>query len=293
LNITLTWIFFSEMILKMIGLGLENYFKDNFNVFDCVVVMVSIVDFTISVTIDEDEIGEAADGLQALRALRLLRIIKLARSWTELQEILRKTAMSLKDIGYFSVLLFLFMFIISLLGMELFANSCRFDTDGNLITDIVATKAAGIKKMIAPRENFDSIWNALITVFIIILGEDWPGVMYNYVRVYDLLDSTGAYGWAISLFFILSFMIGNFLLLSLFVAILLQNFEEKEVHKDEDDEEECVDKKLSDSAMYGSQLNSSEFPVVQKKSFHQKMGEIWIVLQYEYIAAFGTTQAIN
>jgi hypothetical protein len=37
--------------------------------------------------------------------------------------------MSLKDIGYFSVLLFLFMFIISLLGMELFANECRFDED--------------------------------------------------------------------------------------------------------------------------------------------------------------------
>ena len=137
LNIALTWIFFGEMILKMIGLGLSNYFKDSFNIFDCVVVMVSIVDFAIMVTVDEDEIGEAADALQALRALRLLRIIKLARSWTELQEILRKTAMSLKDIGYFSVLLFLFTFIISLLGMELFANYCRFDTDNHLITDIV------------------------------------------------------------------------------------------------------------------------------------------------------------
>jgi hypothetical protein len=57
LNITLTWIFFSEMILKMIGLGLSNYFKDSFNVFDCVVVMVSIIDFTIWVAINEDEIG--------------------------------------------------------------------------------------------------------------------------------------------------------------------------------------------------------------------------------------------
>jgi len=92
----------------------------------------------------------------------------------------------------------------------------------------------------APRENFDKISNALITVFIIILGEDWPGVMYNYVRVYDVGENnSGAAGWAISIFFILIFMIGNFLLLSLFVAILLQNFEDKD--EDVDEEEDVFD----------------------------------------------------
>jgi hypothetical protein len=80
----MTFIFFGEMLLKLVGLGLSNYFKDNFNVFDCVVVMVSLIDFVIIMTVDESEIGSAADGLHALRALRLLRIIKLARSWTEL-----------------------------------------------------------------------------------------------------------------------------------------------------------------------------------------------------------------
>jgi len=240
LNIALTWIFFSEMILKIIGLGLNNYFKDSFNKFDCVVVMISILDFAILISVNEDKIGGAADGLQALRALRLLRIIKLARSWTELQEILRKTAMSLKDIGYFSVLLFLFMFIISLLGMELFANECRFDQDDNLILNVTKAYIEDPNKvMLAPRENFDSISNALITVFIIILGEDWPGVMYNYVRVYDIKDPSGAAGWASSIFFMLSFMIGNFLLLSLFVAILLQNFEESP--EDEDEDTESID----------------------------------------------------
>ena len=77
--------------------------------------------------------GDAADALQALRALRLLRIVKLARSWTNLQDILRKTALSLVDIFYFTILLLLFMFIFSLLGMELFANYCRFTPEGDLI----------------------------------------------------------------------------------------------------------------------------------------------------------------
>ena len=63
-------------------------------------------------------------------------MIKLARSWTELQEILRKIAMSLKDIFYFTFLLILFLFIMSLLGMELFANTCRFYPDGTLVKNV-------------------------------------------------------------------------------------------------------------------------------------------------------------
>ena len=164
--------------------------------------------------------------------------------------------MSLKDIGYFSVLLFLFAFIISLLGMELFANECRFHAEysNQLITVVKDNKV----DMVAPRANFDNISNALITTFIIILGEDWPGVMYNYVRVYDLGENnSGAAGWAISLFFIFCFTVGNFLLLSLFVAILLQNFEDKD--EDEEEDEDIEIKKLSESTLLASNYSSSDY----------------------------------
>jgi len=33
--------------MKMVALGLENYMKDNFNLFDCIVVILSLIDFTI------------------------------------------------------------------------------------------------------------------------------------------------------------------------------------------------------------------------------------------------------
>jgi len=51
LNIFFTWIFCLEMIMKMIALGVENYVKDNFNLFDCIVVLLSILDFAISNTL--------------------------------------------------------------------------------------------------------------------------------------------------------------------------------------------------------------------------------------------------
>jgi hypothetical protein len=59
------------------------------------------------------------------------------RSWAAMQDIITKARKSLADILLFSVLLALIMFILSLLGMELFANYCKFTTDGNLIADVV------------------------------------------------------------------------------------------------------------------------------------------------------------
>jgi hypothetical protein len=32
------------MILKMFGLGLKDYFSDYFNLFDCVIVIISLLD---------------------------------------------------------------------------------------------------------------------------------------------------------------------------------------------------------------------------------------------------------
>jgi hypothetical protein len=66
-------------------------------------------------------------------------------------------------------------------------------------------------------------------VFIIILGEDWPAVMYNYSRVYD--GSLGYVGY-----FIITFSLGNLMLLSLFTAILLQNFENSDDGDEADDD---------------------------------------------------------
>jgi hypothetical protein len=72
------------MILKIAGLGIRNYLKDSFNVFDAIVVVFSLIDFFITVSVPEEDLGNAIAALQALRALRLLRVIKLARTWTYL-----------------------------------------------------------------------------------------------------------------------------------------------------------------------------------------------------------------
>eukprot|EP00347_Sterkiella_histriomuscorum_P005312 403357086 len=206
LNVFFFCIFFSEMIIKLMGLGLKNYVKDKFNLFDGFIVILSIIDVIINYSIGTS--GKGA--VSAFRAFRLLRVFKLAKSWDKFQELLKTVANSLKDISSFSILLFLFMFTYVLLGLEIFAHQVKFDEAGNL----------DIHNGTSPRINFDDFFNAFITIFIVLTGENWDAIMYDFTR---------AKGSIAILFFVSFVVIGQLILLNLFLAILLKNFDESSI----------------------------------------------------------------
>ena len=81
-NLTFTIIFTLEMIMNIIGLGPKVYLSDGFNIFDAVIVIVSLVDLGIIATSDSDE--ESAGFITVLRGFRLIRIFRLVKSWTAL-----------------------------------------------------------------------------------------------------------------------------------------------------------------------------------------------------------------
>ena len=110
-------VFLGEMIIKLLALGFRTYLKDAFNVFDSVVVLSSLIDLVVSLLVESSSGG----AITALRGFRLIRIFKLAKAWKKFQNLLKTIGRTLKDISTFSILLFLFMFIYSLLGMEVFS----------------------------------------------------------------------------------------------------------------------------------------------------------------------------
>ena len=125
---------------------------------------------------------EAASGgagaLSVLRAVRLFRVFKLARQWKSMHTLLAKTLTTCYDIWPFAVLLFLFIYIFALLGMQFFANQMRFDDDGYPL--VVATEAWSAAE--ATRLSFDNFMWAMTTVFVVLTGENWNSVMYDCWR---------------------------------------------------------------------------------------------------------------
>jgi len=224
-NFVLTIIFTLETIVKLVGLGVKLWNEDRFNQFDGFIVLVSLIElgvgppaFLTGAVSDPNEEGGA---LSALRTFRLFRVFKLARSWTSLQNLLLTIAKTMDEIGNFSVLLGLFMYIYALVGMQFFAYKFRFDDDGYAVDRF----DPGYLDAELPRAHFDDLLWSLVTIFQILTGENWNTVMY---------DGWRATGWFAVFYFVSLVVLGSFIVLNLFLAILLGNFE----GGDDDDEEE-------------------------------------------------------
>eukprot|EP00793_Prasinoderma_coloniale_P003769 PRCOL_00003146-RA len=126
INYILTAAFAVEMVLKITALGPGGYRKDPMNVFDGVIVVLSIVEIVVTLAS-----GSGGGGMfSVLRAFRLLRVFKLARSWKELNSIITTVFRSVASVTYLSLILVLFIFVFALLGMQLFGYRYEFCDDG-------------------------------------------------------------------------------------------------------------------------------------------------------------------
>jgi Ion transport protein len=117
------------MMIKIIGLGLSNYVKDRVNVFDAIIVLVTVAESITQYAIDDSPNNASTS---TFRAIRLLRFFKIARTFKSFQIMVDKIALSVADIGSFSVLVFLFLFTFTLLGVELYSNTVRVDKNGTV-----------------------------------------------------------------------------------------------------------------------------------------------------------------
>uniref|UniRef100_A0A674E2C1 Voltage-dependent L-type calcium channel subunit alpha n=1 Tax=Salmo trutta TaxID=8032 RepID=A0A674E2C1_SALTR len=201
-NKVLLSLFAIEMFMKMYALGLQQYFMSLFNRFDCFVVSTGILEL-ILVRMDVMTVM----GISVLRCIRLLRLLKVTKYWTSLSNLVVSLLNSTPSIACLLLLLFLFIVIFSLLGMQVFGGKFNFPN---------APK---------PRSTFDSFPQALISVFQILTGEDWNSVMYDGIMAHGGPTMPGI---LVSIYFIILFVCGNYILLNVFLAIAVDNLAEAE-----------------------------------------------------------------
>ncbi|MGH0140668.1 UNVERIFIED_CONTAM: hypothetical protein FKN15_037776 [Acipenser sinensis] len=221
--------FTCEMLVKMYSLGLQAYFVSLFNRFDCFVVCGGIIE-TILV---ELEIMSPL-GISVFRCVRLLRIFKVTRHWTSLSNLVASLLNSMKSIASLLLLLFLFIIIFSLLGMQVFGGKFNFDE--------TQTK----------RSTFDNFPQALLTVFQILTGEDWNAVMYDGIMAYGGPSSSGM---IVCIYFIILFICD--ILLNVFLAIAVDNLADAE-SLNTAQKEEAEEKQRKKSARSGNSDNKEE-----------------------------------
>lgn len=107
INLAFTVIFTAEVVIKIIGLGFRSFCREKFNIFDLVIVIVSLVEISLS---------DNGGAFSALRAFRLFRIFKLFRVG-DLRVLIDSIGFTIMTIGNYTVLLILFIYVYALLGM--------------------------------------------------------------------------------------------------------------------------------------------------------------------------------
>uniref|UniRef100_A0A8C7X5F3 Calcium channel, voltage-dependent, T type, alpha 1H subunit a n=1 Tax=Oryzias sinensis TaxID=183150 RepID=A0A8C7X5F3_9TELE len=206
-NFVFTSIFVLEMGFMLLAFGLWGYIKNPYNIFDSVVVIISVWEIS----------AQADGGLSVLRTFRLLRVLKLVRFMPALRRQLVVLMKTMDNVATFCMLLMLFIFTFSILGMHLFG--CKFGLrleNGDTIPD---------------RKNFDSLLWAIVTVFQILTQEDWNVVLYNGMA------STSP--WA-ALYFVALMTFGNYVLFNLLVAILVEGFQFTDIGRYHDPQKRYV-----------------------------------------------------
>ena len=198
LNFMFSIIFIIELVLKLIDLGPIQYLQDKMNYIDGVVVIMIVFELTIF----SEGTFTAFRVVKIIRTLRVLRVARILKSMQSMQIIIEVISKSVSSFFYLFMLLLLFIFIYTLLGMQLFGGSFNFK-DG------------------IPRSNFDSFNSAFITVFQLLTMEGWQEVLYDWMR--------SEVNNIISIIYLLSWIfLGNYMLINLILAIIMHSFSEED-----------------------------------------------------------------
>ncbi|XP_058978189.1 sodium channel protein para-like isoform X5 [Musca domestica] len=190
-NYFFTATFAIEASMKLMAMSPKYYFQEGWNIFDFIIVALSLLELGL----------EGVQGLSVLRSFRLLRVFKLAKSWPTLNLLISIMGRTMGALGNLTFVLCIIIFIFAVMGMQLFGKNYIDHKDR-------------FKDHELPRWNFTDFMHSFMIVFRVLCGE-WIESMWDCMYVGDVSCIP---------FFLATVVIGNLVVLNLFLALLLSNF---------------------------------------------------------------------
>uniref|UniRef100_A0A8C2UGX2 Voltage-dependent R-type calcium channel subunit alpha n=1 Tax=Coturnix japonica TaxID=93934 RepID=A0A8C2UGX2_COTJA len=212
LNIAFTMVFSLECVLKIIAFGFLNYFRDTWNIFDFITVIGSITEIILTDT------KVTGFNMSFLKLFRAARLIKLLRQGYTIRILLWTFVQSFKALPYVCLLIAMLFFIYAIIGMQVFGN-IKLDEESH----------------INRHNNFRSFLGSLMLLFRSATGEAWQEIMLSCLEGKGCEPDTTATsgqnenercGTDLAYVYFVSFIFFcSFLMLNLFVAVIMDNFE--------------------------------------------------------------------
>nr|XP_019612818.1 PREDICTED: voltage-dependent L-type calcium channel subunit alpha-1C isoform X25 [Rhinolophus sinicus] len=227
LNMLFTGLFTVEMILKLIAFKPKHYFCDAWNTFDALIVVGSIVDIAIT-EVNPAEHSQCSPFMNAeensrisitfFRLFRVMRLVKLLSRGEGIRTLLWTFIKSFQALPYVALLIVMLFFIYAVIGMQVFGKIALNDT-----TDINRNN------------NFQTFPQAVLLLFRCATGEAWQDIMLACMpgkkcapesEPSNSTEGETPCGSSFAVFYFISFyMLCAFLIINLFVAVIMDNFD--------------------------------------------------------------------
>ncbi|XP_054552548.1 voltage-dependent L-type calcium channel subunit alpha-1C isoform X4 [Talpa occidentalis] len=227
LNMLFTGLFTVEMILKLIAFKPKHYFCDAWNTFDALIVVGSIVDIAIT-EVNPAEHTQCSPFMNAeensrisitfFRLFRVMRLVKLLSRGEGIRTLLWTFIKSFQALPYVALLIVMLFFIYAVIGMQVFGKIALNDT-----TEINRNN------------NFQTFPQAVLLLFRCATGEAWQDIMLACMpgkkcapesEPSNSTEGETLCGSSFAVFYFISFyMLCAFLIINLFVAVIMDNFD--------------------------------------------------------------------
>ncbi|XP_067392329.1 voltage-dependent L-type calcium channel subunit alpha-1C isoform X6 [Emydura macquarii macquarii] len=216
LNMLFTGLFTVEMVLKLIAFKPKHYFCDAWNTFDALIVVGSIVDIAITEVNNAEENSRIS--ITFFRLFRVMRLVKLLSRGEGIRTLLWTFIKSFQALPYVALLIVMLFFIYAVIGMQVFGKIALNDT-----TEINRNN------------NFQTFPQAVLLLFRCATGEAWQEIMLACLpdkkcdpesEPTNSTEGDHPCGSSFAIFYFISFyMLCAFLIINLFVAVIMDNFD--------------------------------------------------------------------
>jgi hypothetical protein len=146
-----------------------------------------------------------------LTVFQILRIYRVIMAIPVTRTLISLVVGNSSGIGNLMLFVFLITFLMSILAVQLFRGELTpYDPYGNVI-----------------RITFFTIYNTFLGMYQILSSENWTLMLYN-ITAFDTARNTA---WIGAIFFIGWFILSNFILVNMFIAVIQENFDVSEDEK--------------------------------------------------------------
>lgn len=123
-NAIFTGVYLVEAVLKLIAFRPKGYFRDRMNMFDFSVLVASVITVAIDFQSGKPAAsGGGSAGVNLLRVLRVARLFRLIHSAKGIRQLIQTLVFSLPALYNVGTVLFVFVFIFAVMGMQLFGTA--------------------------------------------------------------------------------------------------------------------------------------------------------------------------